>query len=479
MKHIVLTNIISRTFLILFIISNLICCKKEGDLKAETNSDDSIEVPLSWKIDNDFTFNEIYYTEFPVYTEQKAYPKIYNRKIESYKNIPELDSSVLVTVSMQGFPSYYDKYLNNYKTQEDLFKFFSNNLKDTISLINNPNLKYQLNAISGFSGNEQIVVPDLNNNNDFKDDPILKYPITLRNKYNISNWDSIPLLDFSHQLLIKDETYNIKRKILLYPRAVHRHLYLKQGVLNESLNSYTLMMELKDYGKGKIIHDSISYTVAIQGKSPSFASIVIKPDSVVYPPENKFLQSFFAFEYGDTLSLGKKWYKIDSIYGDFSTLKLSQVKSKPKIYAELQYQGKIKNRVLKDLNGETFELFPTNESKKMTLIEFWGTWCVPCIELTPEVIKLHKQYEDKVRFISVAYDKDLTKVKAYVNKNNIRWLQSYVDSKNIKNTIIDKWNIQSFPTFILIDENQQMYYAGSSSETLEYIRKVLSKKFIK
>lgn len=177
MKHNILTNIKSKTLLVLFIISNLISCKKEGNLKADINTDNFIKVSLNWEIDNEFKFNEVYFTEFPVYTELKAYPEIYNSKIENYKNIPKLDSFVLVNVSMQDLPSYYDKYLNKYKTKEDLFKYYSDVIKDTISKINNPNLKYQLNAISGFIRNQQIVVPDLNNNNDFKDDPILKFPI--------------------------------------------------------------------------------------------------------------------------------------------------------------------------------------------------------------------------------------------------------------------------------------------------------------
>jgi thiol-disulfide isomerase/thioredoxin len=478
MKHFVLSNIILKTVIIIFTFSNLTGCKK--DVKVETNTDNSIEVSLNWKVNNDFKFNEIYYTEFPVYTEQRAYPKIYNPKIENYRNIPKLDSFVLVNVSMQDLPSYYNKYLNKYRTKEDLIKYYSNELKDTISKINNPNLKYQLNAISGFIGNQQIVIPDLNNNNDFKDDPILKYPITFRNTNNISKLDSLPLLDFSHQLFMNGKTFDIKRSILLYPKAKHRHVYLLQNTLNERLNSYTLFMELKDYAKGKILKDSVSYTVAIQGKNQKRSSIVIKPDSIDYPPNNHFLQSFFSYENGDTLSLGEKWYKIESIYGGFSTLKLSKVKHKPKASLNgLEYGGEIKNQTLTDLNGQTFELFPKNKKKKMTLVEFWGTWCGPCIELTPKVIELHKQFEDEVRFISVASDKDVNEVKAYVKKNKIKWEQAFTDQRKIKNTIIGEWNIRAYPTFILIDDNQKMVYAGTSGEILENIRKILTKKFNK
>jgi len=151
MKH-----VISKIEIIIVVIINLNGCK----INKEENKDNSIKIGLRWKGDDEGKFNEIRYTEFPDYTEQKAFPKIYNPKIENYKNIPELDSFVLVNISMQDLPSYYDKYLNNYRVKEDLIKYYNKELKDTISKIRNPNLKYQLNAITGFIGNKQIVIQD-------------------------------------------------------------------------------------------------------------------------------------------------------------------------------------------------------------------------------------------------------------------------------------------------------------------------------
>lgn len=480
MKHISLNKKLSITILLLYIGSNFICCKREHNLNAE-NTDSSIDIPLEWKIDDDFVFNEIYYTQFPVYTEQKAFPKIYNRKIEHYRNIPRMGSSVLVTASLQYFPIYFDKYNNGYRTKEGLIEAYKIYLKDTVYLKSNPQLKYQLNAFSGFSNDMQIVVPDLNNNGDFGDDPRLTFPKEFTKTYasEISHWDTLPLLDFSHQVLISGKIFDIKRKILLYPRAEHRHVYLLiQGTLDESLNSYTLMMELKDYAKGHFNLDSVSYTTAVQGRSFEYPAIAIKPDSVVYPSSNTVLQSLFTHSLKDTIMLGNHWFKIDSLIPDFSSLILKKVNAKPKNVSELQYKGHIDNRWLIGLDGKKFELFKDTENVQMTFVEFWGTWCGPCVALTPEIIKFHNEFGDKIRFISVAYDKDIAKVKTYVNENKLDWEHSYINESNTKNTIIDDWKIQGFPTFILIDEKQQMYYGGNGNEDLEYIKKLLKEKVV-
>ena len=115
----------------------------------------------------------------------------------------------------------------------------------------------------------------------------------------------------------------------------------------------------------------------------------------------------------------------------------------------------------------------------MTFVEFWGTWCAPCKELTPKVVNMHNKFGDKVRFISVADDKDINDVKAYVKEYKLNWEQSFVDMSNLKNTIVDAWKIIAYPTFILIDEAHNLYYVGGGNETLDYIDKVLTDKFTK
>jgi peroxiredoxin len=50
---------------------------------------------------------------------------------------------------------------------------------------------------------------------------------------------------------------------------------------------------------------------------------------------------------------------------------------------------------LKDLGGKRVKLSNLNSSGKVVLIEFWATWCVPCIAALPHLDKLQREFSDK------------------------------------------------------------------------------------
>ena len=66
---------------------------------------------------------------------------------------------------------------------------------------------------------------------------------------------------------------------------------------------------------------------------------------------------------------------------------------------------------------------------KVVVIDFWATWCGPCIGELPRMKQLYAEYHDKgVEFIGVSLDapKDqggLDKLKNFVAENTVEWPQ--------------------------------------------------------
>ena len=53
-----------------------------------------------------------------------------------------------------------------------------------------------------------------------------------------------------------------------------------------------------------------------------------------------------------------------------------------------------------EINDETFEQEVINQ-EKLTLVDFWATWCGPCRKLSPVIEELAEEYKDKVKFTKI------------------------------------------------------------------------------
>lgn len=86
---------------------------------------------------------------------------------------------------------------------------------------------------------------------------------------------------------------------------------------------------------------------------------------------------------------------------------------------------------------------------KVVVLDFWGTWCPPCVESVPELRNLYKRYSKEPSFvlIGISSDGDEDAWKEFTEKNKMVWPQ-YRD-RNRK--ILHAFNIRAFPTYMVID----------------------------
>lgn len=101
------------------------------------------------------------------------------------------------------------------------------------------------------------------------------------------------------------------------------------------------------------------------------------------------------------------------------------------------------NWKLKDENGVVFNFEETKG--KVVLINFWATWCPPCIAEMPSLQKLYDDYNDKVEFIFISNESFKT-INSFLKKN------SYTFKVFKEATRSDFFNVRGIPRTFLISK---------------------------
>lgn len=108
-------------------------------------------------------------------------------------------------------------------------------------------------------------------------------------------------------------------------------------------------------------------------------------------------------------------------------------------------------------------------------IDFWATWCVPCIEEIPSLQQLEKDYAGRnIRFMSISFDdeKDRQKWLGFVHREQLTGAQYWVDKAN-KSILSSRLNIKSIPRFILLDPQGNMVDANAPRPSEARVRALL------
>ncbi len=104
---------------------------------------------------------------------------------------------------------------------------------------------------------------------------------------------------------------------------------------------------------------------------------------------------------------------------------------------------------------------------KYTLLDFWASWCAPCREENPTLIKAYQQFNDKgFEIVSVSIDTDELKWQKAIKKDEIGKWQHLIDSTGWKSEILKEYHIDSIPSNFLIDKEGKIIALNLRGEAL-------------
>jgi cytochrome c biogenesis protein CcmG/thiol:disulfide interchange protein DsbE len=124
---------------------------------------------------------------------------------------------------------------------------------------------------------------------------------------------------------------------------------------------------------------------------------------------------------------------------------------------------------LKDLDNNEVSL--GDFAGQVLIVDFWATWCGPCIEEMPTFAALHRQYKDKgFNIIAISTDDSADKVRRYADKEELNFPLLMADDK-VKE---DYGGISAIPTTFVVgrDGSVRYFYLGTPPDMLDFQKHV-------
>ena len=105
---------------------------------------------------------------------------------------------------------------------------------------------------------------------------------------------------------------------------------------------------------------------------------------------------------------------------------------------------------LTDLNGQTVSL--SDVEGKVVFLNFWATWCRPCLEELPSIMRLRDQLPDEEVVFYFASDEEAERIEGFLDNRELKG--NFVRVENP-----EALGIQALPTTFIYDKSGKLVYS--------------------
>lgn len=104
------------------------------------------------------------------------------------------------------------------------------------------------------------------------------------------------------------------------------------------------------------------------------------------------------------------------------------------------------------------------DTSKVIVLDFWATWCGPCIAAFPHLEKLQEKYKEKLQVLAIT-DEPIETIKRFQSIKNYN-LPFY---SNENRTLFEKLKITALPTTVLLSQESKLLWIGNSKNLDEIL----------
>jgi thiol-disulfide isomerase/thioredoxin len=183
---------------------------------------------------------------------------------------------------------------------------------------------------------------------------------------------------------------------------------------------------------------------------------------------------FEAYPVTEPFNIAGESWKISEIAADGSSITIAESEDEVDPKVALRPGTKAPEFTAETLSGD--ELSLSDLSGKYVMIDFWGTWCGPCIEALPVIKKAYETYGgENFEIIGIANELSLERFENFVERENLQWPQ-IPEIYEENNEIQELYSVNSYPTYYLLNPNGEIIEYGmalSADNLMETLAKYL------
>jgi thiol-disulfide isomerase/thioredoxin len=142
------------------------------------------------------------------------------------------------------------------------------------------------------------------------------------------------------------------------------------------------------------------------------------------------------------------------------------------IRAKREALGKPVDIKFKAVDGRDVDL--ASMKGKVVLIDFWATWCGPCVGEIPHVKEAYeKLHPNGFEIVGISLDQDKAKLESFVKEKEMTWPQ-YFDGEGWKNKFAQKFGINAIPAMWLVDKKGNLVDMEGRDDLRSKVEKLLA-----